>query len=1047
MIGLADAFSGEDVSSARRQEVKEGGMTTPRLFRQKAASLAVLVLPSINLALFSGCGPGAIPGPVVDAIGSPDFKRTDQGQEDKAGADTPSDRPGDEAGEVRSDLDTGSETGRPDIPDVETLSALKGFLEPCEENKECESGFCVLHAGQTVCTRPCLDECPAGWACKQVAGTGGDVTFICVSDFFALCKPCQKNEDCASPFGQAEKCLVYSEAGSFCGAGCLEGSDCPEGYRCEMARSVTGEESLQCIFATLECECTSHFVKSGYPTTCWNHNGFGMCFGERVCTPAGLSPCDARVPNQEICDGQDNDCDGQVDEKDEVKDCCEPDNGICEPFCNESLETTPCDCKVCGDGECSCGEGPATCPLDCCQVDGQPGFCGDGVCLGRSCDEVGDKGDPAFCADCVVACGDGKCQGGESCLDTGEYAQCPKDCCNACGNGVCEPGESHDGNDNTVVCPQDCKGEYCGNCQCDPGESVNNCPGDCGKTCGDGVCSHCKDHGDVKFVPVLDRDGKPVLDENGDPREEEVIICEKDCCDPLLEVCGNNKDDDCDKLIDEKDASGCEDYFADGDQDAFGSGDPLCLCENHPDYPNYSTLVSGDCDDTAASIHPAATEVCNGEDDDCDGETDEEVTCDDGNPCTVGDACLGGQCIGQGKDCTTLSDPCNDGVCDQTTGECIPRPKDDNTPCEDGDKCTLEDKCVSGKCEPGPAPNCDDGNVCTDDWCEPDKGCVHANNFASCDDKNACTNLDHCQDGVCVGGGAVGCNDGNPCTDDQCDPASGCYFPPNTAKCDDTNPNTCNDQCSNGTCSGTGGQCPSGQTQTEPCGSGGCGTRTRTCTSNCTWGEWTGCALNSGAECWFGQAEERSCPYCGTDRRVCGSDCRWGPWGGCYGECKPATPCQGVPLCAKGGSCGPDCKWHCDMKTYGWKERNGHCYKFEEAGKNQSQADQFCSGYGGRLASICGVGERDFILNNVTSKQAWLGLFCDVSASQCKDKSKWRWVGTDNCGGGTPYKNWESGQPSGDGKCGHQLDGGKWNDRPCEHELGTICETIGKPKF
>jgi hypothetical protein len=27
-------------------------------------------------------------------------------------------------------------------------------------------------------------------------------------------------------------------------------------------------------------------------------------------------------------------------------------------------------------------------------------------------------------------------------------------------------------------------------------------------------------------------------------------------------------------------------------------------------------------------------------------------------------------------------------------------------------------------CIPGTAPNCDDGNLCTDDHCEPDRGCV-----------------------------------------------------------------------------------------------------------------------------------------------------------------------------------------------------------------------------------------------------------------------------------------------------------------------------------
>lgn len=40
------------------------------------------------------------------------------------------------------------------------------------------------------------------------------------------------------------------------------------------------------------------------------------------------------------------------------------------------------------------------------------------------------------------------------------------------------------------------------------------------------------------------------------------------------------------------------------------------------------TIGDGDCDDTDASIHPDATETCNEVDDNCDGTTDEGLICD-----------------------------------------------------------------------------------------------------------------------------------------------------------------------------------------------------------------------------------------------------------------------------------------------------------------------------------------------------------------------------------------------------------------------------------
>jgi hypothetical protein len=49
----------------------------------------------------------------------------------------------------------------------------------------------------------------------------------------------------------------------------------------------------------------------------------------------------------------------------------------------------------------------------------------------------------------------------------------------------------------------------------------------------------------------------------------------------------------------------------------------------------------------------------------------------------------------------------------------------DNGPCDDGNRCTVGDACEGGSCEAGAPLFCDDGEVCTVDSCSPGVGCVH----------------------------------------------------------------------------------------------------------------------------------------------------------------------------------------------------------------------------------------------------------------------------------------------------------------------------------
>jgi len=93
----------------------------------------------------------------------------------------------------------------------------------------------------------------------------------------------------------------------------------------------------------------------------------------------------------------------------------------------------------------------------------------------------------------------------------------------------------------------------------------------------------------------------------------------------------------------------------------------------------------------------------------------------DGNPCTddVCDPATGLCYIPNSAPCDQIN-PCLDDTCDGTTGTCgVPN----TDPCEDGDLCTVGDVCSLGTCVPGLPTVCPiDGNPCTNDVCNPVDG-------------------------------------------------------------------------------------------------------------------------------------------------------------------------------------------------------------------------------------------------------------------------------------------------------------------------------------
>ncbi len=243
---------------------------------------------------------------------------------------------------------------------------------------------------------------------------------------------------------------------------------------------------------------------------------------------------------------------------------------------------------------------------------------------------------------------------------------------------------------------------------------------------------------------------------------------ERPATNPLgSEVC-NGLDDDCNGHVDD-DATDARPFYRDDDGDRYGVvSSVVTAC----DVPEGYSDTSGDCDDGAVAVHPGATEVCNGADDDCDFEVDDGVSNRCGG-CGEVPAEVCGNLVDD--DCDGRIDEVVGCFCDgRTTPACYTgRPGTaDVGPCRGG---TLACDC------PGGAETCDDGvwGACVGDVVPGAETCDGVDN--DCDgaiDEGMAT-IDGFPDG-----------DGDGYGDASADPSRFCTLPDgfvdNADDCDDS---------------------------------------------------------------------------------------------------------------------------------------------------------------------------------------------------------------------------------------------------------------------